>query len=254
MPSDSVVSIVSLLPDLFGAYGDYGNTTILAKRLEWRGVHAKTITVKAGDVIPESGDIYIIGGGEDALQTEAVRTLGDDGPLSRVVALGSAVVAICGGLQILGNSFQLADGSTHEGLGLLDVDSSMPHGPRHVGEVLVKPDAEWNLPVLTGFENHAGLTRRGPNIRRIGAVTTGTGSGWGDEGVIDGRVVGTYLHGPVMARNPALADMVLGWALNTEMEPFDDGVSDIYRQERIDAVSMGDAPGRRPWSRLISRN
>lgn len=254
MPRDSTITIVSLLPDLFGAYGDAGNSTILAKRLAWRGIPTITVTIESGDAVPESGDIYVIGGGEDALQIQAVRELDDSGSLHRAVERGAGLVGICGGMQILGRSFQTADGTTHTGLGLIDVESICPDGPRAVGEILVAPSPEWDLPLLSGFENHSGHTRLGTSARSLGKVQTGIGSGWGYEGAVDGHVLGTYMHGPILARNPALADMILGWAIDGPLEPLNDEVFEQLRRERIEAVGKREERPGRSWKNLIRRS
>jgi lipid II isoglutaminyl synthase (glutamine-hydrolysing) len=109
--------------------------------------------------------------------------------------------------------------------------------PRIIGEVLVEPDASLDLPLLTGFENHGGRTTLGPGERPLGRVLSGGGNGPGDvDGVLRDRVVGTYLHGPVLPRNPALADRLLGWVVNAPLAPLDDSVMEELRDERLDAV------------------
>ena len=115
-----------------------------------------------------------------------------------------------------------------------------------MGEVVVEPEGIEGLPVLTGFENHGGRTTLGAGTVALGRVTVGIGNGdgGGSEGAVTGRVVGTYLHGPVLARNPALADLLLSWALpDTELAPLDDSASEELRQERLGAVL------RRRWRR-----
>lgn len=252
MPHDTSVTIVSLFPDLFGAYGDTGNLTVLAKRLEWRDIPVSVITVKSGETIPESADLYVIGGGEDALQVQASRLLQQDQTLNRSVDNGATVFGVCAGLQVLCHSFETSDGSTHSGIGLLDATSTGPNGSRAIGEVLVEPDPQWALPPITGFENHSGLTRVGPSAQRLGRVTSGTGSGSGSEGVVEGHVLGTYLHGPVLARNPALADMLLGWVVGDSLTPLDDAAIEQLRAERLAAVQNREEKPKRPF-RLFNR-
>ena len=237
--------IAVVYPDLLGTYGDGGNGLVLARRAEWRGLDAVLLQAPSDRPLPEA-DLYCLGGGEDGPQVRAARTLLDDGTLARRVADGAVVLAVCAGFQIVGRSFPGAAGDPHEGVGLLDVDTVKPSGPRAVGEVLVDVDAAalGPLPPLTGFENHGGATARAEGTAALGQVVVGVGNGSGDgsEGAVQGRVVGTYLHGPVLARNPALADRLLAWALGEEtLCPLDDRESESLREERLASVG-GRAP------------
>jgi lipid II isoglutaminyl synthase (glutamine-hydrolysing) len=235
---DSTVTVALLFPDLLGTYGDSGNAVILAQRLRWRGVHADVLTVRSGDPVPELCDLYVIGGGEDLPQSLAARQLGTSaGPLHRAVAGEAAVLAVCAGLQILGRSFVGPDGARAEGLGLLDCESIRGTGARSVGEIVVEPDPELGLPTLTGYENHASTTLLGPTASAVGRVVRGIGNGAGTrvDGCRSGRVFGTYLHGPVLARNPKLADMILQWVVGP-LEPIDDRECDELREERLGAA------------------
>lgn len=231
--TESGVRIALVYPDLLGTYGDSGNATILAQRLRWRGRAAEVRTVRAGEAVPDSCDLYVVGGGEDQPQALAARQLGRPGPLQRAVDAGAAVLAVCAGLQILGESFVGPDGVEAAGLGLLDCRSIRGRGPRAVGELIVDPDPASGLPPLTGYENHGGVTLLGPAARPGGRVRAGVGNGaGGGDGIWTGRIWGTYLHGPVLARNPALADLLLGWVVG-ELEPLDDGEIDALREERL---------------------
>ncbi len=251
----STVRVVLLFPDLLGTYGDSGNALILAQRLRWRGLPAQLITVTAGDPIPSGCDLYVVGGGEDLPQVLAARQLGQHGPLHQAVERGAAVLAVCAGLQILGTSFVGADGGEAEGLGLLDCRTGRPvarTARRAVGELVVDADPRLGLPLLTGYENHGGITTLGPGVSPIGRVRTGVGNGDGTDGAWSGRVLATYLHGPVLARNPALADRLLGWVVGP-LDPLDDGDSDELRAERLRAApsEASDTRGRPRW-RLAS--
>ena len=164
------------------------------------------------------------------------------------MADGAVVLAVCAGFQIVGRTFPGADGEAHEGVGLLDVDTVKPTTPRAVGEVLVEvdPDVLGSLPTLTGFENHGGATSREEGTAALGRVVVGVGNGAGDgtEGAVQGRIVGTYLHGPVLARNPALADRLLSWALgDVVLAPLDDDEAEALREERL--LSVGGRRRRR---------
>ena len=231
------VSIALLYPELLGTYGDGGNATVLAQRLRWRGIPAEVIDVHAGEPVPRSCQIYVMGGGEDAPQALAARELRSDRALVDAVEGGSAVLAVCAGLQVLGNRFAGEDGKAHDGLGLLDCETHRDDGPRRVGEVVATPDPSLDLPDLTGYENHGGVTTLGAGARPLGRVVVGHGNAGGDgtEGIVSGRVVGTYLHGPVLARNPALADHLLSSVLGP-LEPLEEPEVEALRKERLHAA------------------
>jgi CobQ-like glutamine amidotransferase family enzyme len=257
------VGIALLFPELLGTYGDGGNALILAKRLEWRGIAAEVITVESGEVVPDSCDLYLLGGGEDGPQTEAARELVRQGALRRAVDRGAAVFAVCAGLQILGESFVGQKGADTGGVGLLDCRSVRTGEARAVGELLVEGSGE--QPRLTGFENHGSRTRLGPAARPLGAVAAGVGNGDGTEGVVSRdapatKVLGTYLHGPALARNPALADLLLGWVLDVSpaaLAPIDDHDAERLRADRFRALDAGRLDGvahRSLRDRLLGRN
>jgi len=232
------VEVVLVYQSLLGIYGDRGNATVLAKRLAWRGFDAVLSTVEPGEPLPDTGDVYLLGGGEDAAQISAVRALRADGGLHRAVDRGAAVLAVCAGYQIVGRSFTVGeDDRETEGLGLLDVTTT--RGPvRAVGEILSRwqgrdGDDQW----LTGFENHGGYTTLGPGVRPLATVEVGVGNcGDGTEGAVAGTVIGTYPHGPLLARNPALADHVLEVAVGEPLAPLDRPEVAELRRQRLAAV------------------
>ena len=250
MPADSAVGIALLHPELLGTYGDGGNALVLAQRLRWRGVDAEVLPVHAGEPVPSSCELYVLGGGEDAPQALAAAELGD-GTLARAVDRGAVVFAVCAGFQILGHEFLIAEGP-RPGLGLLDCTTVRRAPRRAVGELVVEPDARLGLTTLTGYENHAGLTELGPDVRPLGRVMAGAGNaGDGREGAVEGRVVGTYLHGPALARNPALADLLLSWVMGRELAPVDDGDVERLRHERL-AAALGRRARLRGWRRRVA--
>jgi CobQ-like glutamine amidotransferase family enzyme len=270
MTGDSALRVALLYPELLGTYGDGGNATVLARRAAWRGHAAEVVAVESGTPVPESCDLYLLGGGEDGPQVEAARELGRDGPLHRAVAGGAVLFAVCAGLQITGRSFPGSDGAPAEGLGLLDCETVRSGEPRAVGELYVPaaaarlPEGTFDLPALTGFENHGARTRPGPGVTTLGRVEAGVGNGDGTEGLVtrhgDGYVVGTYLHGPVLARNPGLADLLLAWAAGQEpgsLAALDDTETDALRAQRLRAIEHGrlDGVATRTWrDRLLGRN
>jgi CobQ-like glutamine amidotransferase family enzyme len=233
VPPDRV-AIALLYPELLGTYGDGGNALVLAQRLRWRGIPAEVVDVTAGESVPLSCQVYLMGGGEDGPQALAVRDLRAGRALQRAIDAGATVLAVCAGYQILGRQFVGPGGRPHAGLGILDCATDRGPGPRRVGELVVEPRAGLGLPTLTGYENHAGITTLGAGARPLGTVLVGHGNDAGDgtEGVVSGHVVGTYLHGPVLARNPALADLLLSWVVGP-LAPLDDPEVDALREERI---------------------
>ena len=264
-PRESAVRIGVLFPDLLGTYGDGGNALVLAQRLAWRDIPVDVVTVDAGQNAPDSCDLYLVGGGEDGPQVQATRELAENGALHRAVDGGAVVLAVCAGMQILGHRFPDATGADRPGLGLLDCDTVRVDRPRAVGELLTTaasvpdpdgpPGATIELGVLTGFENHAGRTVPGPTSTTLAPVEVGEGNGDGSEGVVCGRVVGTYLHGPVLARNPRLADLLLGWVVGpAAMTPLDDHDVDDLRTARLRAARSHELAPRRSWRDLLRRS
>ena len=235
------LQIVNVYQSLLGIYGDQGNAKVLQKRAQWRGIDAEVTWVEPGQALPDSGDIFVLGGGEDGAQTSAVRALKADGGLHHAVDRGAVVFAVCAGYQVLGHSFGVGDADDlREGLGLLDVTTT--RGPqRAVGEVLHR----WTAPGapsgddawLTGFENHGGYTTLGPQATPLARVEIGVGNADdGTEGAVQGRVVGSYPHGPILPRNPALADWLLELALGHELDPLPSEEHRALRARRLAAV------------------
>jgi CobQ-like glutamine amidotransferase family enzyme len=142
---------------------------------------------------------------------------------------------------MLGMEFGGVDGQPLEGLGLLDIRSGRGER-RGVGEILADVDPALGVPRLTGFENHQGNTRLGPGARPLARVVTGVGNGDGTEGAYAGRILGTYLHGPALVRNPGLADLLLTWALGQQLPPLPaqaEVLARRLREERLAAVPAG---------------
>ncbi|KAA9150836.1 glutamine amidotransferase [Amycolatopsis acidicola] len=216
--TDSTVHIGLILPDVLGTYGDSGNATVLAQRLRWRGTRSEIVPVLLGEPVPDSLDLYVLGGGEDDAQILAAQQLSGQPGLRRAVERGAPVFGVCAGLQVLGSWFRTSSGTQQQGLGLLDA-STVPGRRRAVGEVVVRLDPAFGREPLTGFENHRGHTTLGPGSVPLGRVRRGTGNGDRTEGACTGRIVATYLHGPVLARNPGLADLLLGWVFGHDLPP-----------------------------------
>src|ERR1700733_433789 len=206
----SSLRLVWIYPDLLSTYGDRGNLLVLARRAQLRGIGVQTAQVNSDQRIPADGDIYLLGGGEDLPQILAGRRRRADGGLAKAASRGAVVFAVCAGYQIIGTEFGGVEGEPVPGLGLIDIRSGRG-GRRGVGEITADVDPALGVDRLTGFENHQGVTRRGPDVKPLATVVTGVGNGDGTEGSYSGRIVGTYLHGPALVRNPGLADMLLSW-------------------------------------------
>jgi CobQ-like glutamine amidotransferase family enzyme len=241
------VRIALVFPSLLGTYGDGGNASVLAQRLRWRDIDAETIDVGVDEPLPEQADIYVLGGGEDSAQTLAVSRL-SNGSLRRVVDAGKPVFAVCAGFQILGESFLVGRGEAVAGLGIIDCRTDRLPGPRAVGELLGEPAVEGLAGPLTGYENHGGRTVLGPGARAFARVREGIGNGDAEvDGAVQGSVVATYLHGPALARNPALADFLLTRVVG-ELTPLDDSEEEELRRERLASLRRGRlAWWRRQW-------
>ncbi|MEU8434898.1 glutamine amidotransferase [Streptomyces sp. NPDC029216] len=239
--SDNSLRLVWVYPDLLSTYGDQGNVLVVERRARQRGLDVQRVDVRSDQPIPTSGDIYLIGGGEDRPQRLAAERLLRDGGLERAVSNGAIVFSVCAGYQILGNEFVNDMGERQQGLGLLDVVTVRGEGERCVGDVLADIDPQLNLPPLTGFENHQGVTHLGPTAKPFARTRLGRGNGTGDgtEGAYNDTVFGTYMHGPVMARNPLIADLLLKLALDVNALPaIDDRWYEALRDERIAAATQ----------------
>ncbi|WP_063066142.1 type 1 glutamine amidotransferase [Nocardia violaceofusca] len=235
--AESTVRIGLVLPDVMGTYGDGGNALVLRQRLRMRGIDAEIVEITLADPVPETLDIYTLGGAEDSAQRLATRHLQRYPGLQRAAAKGVPVLAICAAIQVLGNWYETSAGERVDGVGLFDVTTA-PQRVRSIGEVATTPLLAGLSQPLTGFENHRGGTTLGADATGLGRVTKGVGNGVGDglEGVVQGSVLGTYMHGPALARNPELADHLLTRALGgRELEPLDLPEVERLRRERLRA-------------------
>ena len=236
--SESRLRIVWVYPDLLSTYGDRGNLLVLQRRALLRGIDVEAIEVNSDQAVPSSGDIYLLGGGEDLPQILAARRLSADGGLRAAADRGAVVFAVCAGYQVIGSQFGGVDGEPVAGLEILDISSG--RGDRRgVGEILADVDPELGVEQLTGFENHQGVTRIGSGARPLARVTLGVGNGDGTEGAYSGTVLGTYLHGPALVRNPGLADLLLSWVAGpvSELDPADEEWARLLRAERLAATA-----------------
>ncbi len=195
-------------------YGDRGNVMALARRAEWRGLEASVVTIGLGDPIDIDGiDLYFWGGGQDREQIAVSRDVqGEKGRvLKTAIEDGAPVLAVCGGYQLLGHSYHPHEGDDLPGIGAIDVTSEAGH-ERFIGNVVV--DSE-EFGTLVGFENHSGKTHLGAGVKPLGRVRVGRGNNGqdGTEGARYRNVVGCYLHGALLPKNPHLADWLIERAL-----------------------------------------
>ena len=220
------LTIGHLYPDLLNLYGDRGNIQCLMKRCQWRGIEAETIEYQYDDVIDFSKlDIVLLGGGSDREQQlvcDKLMTIQKD--CRDYIEDNGVVIAICGGYQLLGNYYDTGKEKL-EGLGLIDFYTKQG-SPRLIDNIVLKNDS-FSLPIV-GFENHGGRTYIGDN-KPFGHVLYGHGNNDEDktEGVMYKNVIGTYLHGPLLPKNPHISDHLIANALERkygtrELAPLDD--------------------------------
>ncbi|TAN26900.1 MAG: glutamine amidotransferase [Actinomycetota bacterium] len=237
------IRVVSVFPDLLGTYGDSGNALVVSKRLALRGFEITLVEANLQSGVPADGDFYLIGGGEDGPQARAAELLSIDRLVEQAMARGAAVLAVCAGFQIMGTSFLGPNLQPRNGIGIFDCVTHRSEGPRSVGELIVEPASDLGkMPLLTGYENHQGVTELLEGARPLGKVLVGNGNNYGTkvDGAIQGRAIGTYMHGPVFARNPGLCDFFISLVLGP-LEPIDDPELTVAHErlysERIELVT-----------------
>lgn len=233
--ADSTVRIGLVLPDVMGTYGDGGNAVVLRQRLLLRGMEAEIVEITLADPVPDSLDLYTLGGAEDYAQRLATRHLIRYPGLQRAAERGAPVLAICAAVQVLGHWYETSSGERVDGVGMLDATTAPQHA-RTIGELVSQPLLPGLTQQLTGFENHRGGTVLGAAASPLATVTKGAGNRLGDghDGVVQGSVVATYMHGPCLARNPELADHLLS-QVTGELAPLDLPEVDLLRRERLTA-------------------
>jgi lipid II isoglutaminyl synthase (glutamine-hydrolysing) len=235
---DSDLRLVWVYPDLLSTYGDRGNMLVLRRRAQLRGIGVDAVEVNSDQAVPRQGDIYLLGGGEDLPQILAAERLRADGGLAAAAESGAVVFAVCAGYQVIGSRFGGVEGEPVAGLSILDISSGRGQR-RGVGEIRADVEPSLGVPTLTGFENHRGVTQIGRAARPLARVRLGVGNGDGTEGAYAGRVLGTYLHGPALARNPGLADLLLRWVTGSlaPIDPEAEEWAGRLRAERLAAVA-----------------
>lgn len=222
------ITIGHLYPDLLNLYGDRGNIQCMMKRCQWRGIEAQTISFEIEDEIDFSKlDIVLLGGGSDREQMlvcNRLKSIRED--FKKYVEDNGVVIAVCGGFQLLGNYYATADGII-EGLGIVDLETDRGTDYRLIDNIVLESDL-FSMPVV-GFENHGGRTNI-KNNKPLGKVIYGSGNDGksGYEGVVYKNVIGTYLHGPLLPKNPQVCDYLIKKALErkygegVELVPLED--------------------------------
>ena len=228
--------VLSLYPEQMNIYADRGNIVFLRRRCEWRGIGFAHAGAGPGDPVdPGAHDLFYIGGGQDRDQVMVAADLvaSKREALAAAVGDGAALLAVCGGYQLLGHSYQLG-AEKLPGLGLAELETVREPGERLIGNVAIEVDLGTGARVLAGFENHGGRTYLGAAATPLGAVLKGFGNNGRDglEGVRRDNLIGTYLHGPLLPKNAWLADHLIALALERRygsrpaLEPLDDALED----------------------------
>lgn len=225
--SERTLRIAHLYPELLNLYGDGGNILVLRKRLEWRGIGCEVREVHIDDRPSFSDmDIVFIGGGSDREQRIVCEhLLAERSELAAYVEDGGVLAAVCGGYQLLGHSYLMGDEKV-EGLSLVDLYTDRG-SPRLIGNIAI--ESRISAQPIVGYENHGGRTHLGEGVEPLGRVVHGHGNDGesGYEGCLYKNIVGTYIHGPLLPKNPGVADYLIGRALerrcgDATLEPLDD--------------------------------
>src|SRR5579875_3583252 len=233
-------------------YADRGNLLVLERRCAWRGLGFELSSARLGEALdPDAADLFYIGGGQDRDQSLCARDLASvkREALHAAAARGAVILAVCGGYQLLGRSYELA-ADTLPGVGLVDLETVRAEGPRLIGNVAIEVElSPGERHVLAGFENHAGRTMLGAGATPLGRVLRGHGNNGRDglEGVRAGSVIGTYLHGPLLPKNAWFADWLIQTALKLPepLEALEDSLERSAHAEACRAAGLGSAPGLR---------
>jgi len=241
--------VLALYPEQMNIYADRGNILFLQRRCEWRGIGFSYVAAGPGDGLDASAhDLIYIGGGQDRDQKlvagDMVATKRQG--LAEAVDDGAVVLAVCGGYQLLGHSYQLGD-ERIPGLGIADLETVREEGKRLIGNVAIEADLGRGPVTLAGFENHGGRTYLGEGATPLGRVLKGFGNNGKDgfEGVRRLNLFGTYLHGPLLPKNSALADRLIQLALarregaEPELDPLDDTLEAAAHASARAAAGVG---------------
>ena len=206
------LKILHLYPKEMNLYGDHGNVLVLKRRAEWRGIDVEIVEHEIGDKLPEKCDIIFGGGGQDSGQQQIAEDLRANGDkFKEWVEDGVPTLLVCGLYQLFGNFFRTADGDTIDGISVLDIET-VAGAKRMIGNAVVRTS---KFGEVVGYENHSGKTTLGAEMKPLGMMEKGEGNNGTDktEGAIYKNTIGTYLHGPLLPKNPKIADFLIQKAL-----------------------------------------
>ena len=214
--------VCSLYPELMNIYADRGNIAVLRARCVWRGLGFEHAAASLREPLdPDAHDLCYMGGGQDRDQAAVARDMTDTkrDALHLAAARGAVVLAVCGGYQLLGHSYEIG-GEKLPGVGLVDLTTVREPGPRLIGNCAIEADLGSGPRLIAGFENHGGRTYLGAAERPLGRVLAGHGNNGRDgfEGVRSRNVIGTYLHGPLLPKNIWLADRLIELAIGIQLD------------------------------------
>lgn len=235
--SDRRITLLQLYPQDMNIYGDHGNALVLQRRLQWRGYQVDARSYNPGDTFPDDVDLIVGGGGQDSGQGKIEADLLALGPRLRDLADADVpMLMVCGLYQLFGHSFETVSGEVLEGIGVLDC-TTYGKTERLIGNTIVDSD---EFGAIVGYENHSGQTFLGPGATPLGRVRLGSGNNTvdGTEGARYRNVIGTYLHGSVLPKNPAIADFLIATAVRRKYgealgAALDDRDADLARQAAL---------------------
>ena len=225
MSDTQSINLLQLYPRDMNIYGDWGNTLVLKRRLEWHGYTVNLMSYNPGDKFPEHVDLIVGGGGQYSGQSKIGADLIAIGPRLKALADdGVPMLMICGLYQQFGHFFRTKDGETIKGIGLLDIET-VGGDERMIGNIVTSSD---DFGLIVGYENHSGLTTLGPKATPLGTVIRGAGNNNADttEGARYRNVIGTYLHGSILPKNPLIADWLIEQAVSRKYGTFNATVVD----------------------------
>lgn len=231
------IRILHLYSRDMNIYGDRGNILCMKKRLQWYGYSPEVIEYNQGDKFPQKIDIVVGGGGQDSGQIKIQKDLIKIGPkLKKMADNGTPMLMICGLYQLFGHFFQTADNKKIQGIGLLNL-KTYGKSERLIGNVIVHSE---QFGQIVGYENHSGQTFLGYRMKPLGRVWLGAGNNTADshEGAIYMNVIGTYLHGSLLPKNPAIADFLIKTAIENrygefKLKPIKDKITDLARKAAL---------------------
>lgn len=235
--NEKIITILHLYPNDMNIYGDYGNVMALKKRIEWYGYIPNVVEYNQGDKFPDSVDIIVGGGGQDSGQNKIQKDLLKIGPkLIELANRKTPMIVICGLYQLFGKFFKTADGKIINGIGLFDI-KTYGKSERLIGNIITHSEEFGDI---IGYENHSGQTFLGHNVKALGVVRLGAGNNLEDisEGVRYQNVIGSYLHGSLLPKNPAISDFLIKQAAINKYGKFegkkiDDSLCNLARKEAL---------------------